>query len=66
MLPRDGAAQCLPADRVRDEQPGEGAKLTLGPASPVTGPDAYLIVAATQRLQVPTLEELAEIADCAN
>ena len=28
-------------------------------------PDAYLIVADGQRLYAPTLEELAEIAECA-
>jgi hypothetical protein len=28
-------------------------------------PDAYLIVAAGQRLFAPTLEELVEIAECA-
>jgi hypothetical protein len=28
-------------------------------------PDAYLIVAAGQLLHAPTLEELAEIAECA-
>jgi hypothetical protein len=29
------------------------------------GPDAYLIVAAGHWLRAPTLEELAEIAECA-
>jgi hypothetical protein len=28
-------------------------------------PDAYLMIAAGQRLYAPTLEELAEIAECA-
>ena len=42
----------------------KGAKVGLA-ACNRQGPDAYLIVAAGQRLYAPTLEELAEIAEYA-
>lgn len=34
-------------------------------ASPAVAADAYLIVAACQRLYAPSIDELAEIAECA-
>jgi hypothetical protein len=49
--------------RRRDSWP-QGAKSGASPALPTVRPDAYLIVAAGQRLYAPTLEELAEIAEC--
>lgn len=50
--------------RRRDSWP-QGANSGASPALPTVRPDAYLIVAAGQRLYAPTLEELAEIAECA-